>query len=179
MTGKISMHLPKANCAQLFLWPSEMKCLGLWLREVDFVCFAFSQAFGAVSKGIPGAKLGKSRLDDGMCGEPWKLGVCDILDVLSLVHPGPPGTAQAGMGTQGRWWLQGKAASKGISDQRKQFHRKGAAVPQAAQGGLEISAVGRYSRHTWIMLSAAWLKVTLLQGGSGELPDLFHGPDTL
>lgn len=27
---------------------------------MDFVCFAFSQAFGAVSEGIPGAKLGNT-----------------------------------------------------------------------------------------------------------------------
>lgn len=76
---------------------AEMKCSGLWLREVDFVCFAFSQAFGAVSEGIPEAKVGKSKLDDGMCGEP-----CDVLGVLSLIHPGLSVAAQAAMGTQGR-----------------------------------------------------------------------------
>lgn len=51
-------------------------------------------------------------------------GRCGVLDVLSLVHPGALGAAQAGMGTQGRWWGQGKAASKGVSDQTKQLHRE-------------------------------------------------------
>lgn len=70
-------------------------------REVDFVCFAFSQAFGAVSEGIPEATLGNA---DWMMGCVESHGTCDVLDVLSLVHPGPPVTAQAGMGTQGSWW---------------------------------------------------------------------------
>lgn len=71
---------------------------------MDFVCFAFSQAFGAVSQGIPEAKVGNFRLDDGMCGEPWKLGAGDVLGVLGLIHPEPSGAAQAEMGTQGGWW---------------------------------------------------------------------------
>lgn len=99
-------------------------------READFGCFTFSQAFGAVSEGIPEAKLGKCRLDDGMCGEPWKFGACDV---LSLIHPGPPVTAQAGMGTQGRWWGQGEAASKGIWSE-KAASQGGSCCPAGCPG---------------------------------------------
>lgn len=139
------MGLPRANCAQLFLWPSEMKWLDLCLREVDFVCFAF----GAVPQDIPETKLGKSRLDGGMCGQRWKLGACEVLDMLSLINPGHPATAQAGMGTQGRWWWQGKAANEEISDHRKQFPREGSCSPAGCPGNFGNLCSWRYSRHTW------------------------------
>lgn len=56
MIGKIQHGFAKGKLCPTVPVASEVKWLGLWLREVDFVCFAFSQAFGAVSTGIPETK---------------------------------------------------------------------------------------------------------------------------